>query len=148
MIVSLCSDEFDIFADVCRTLGTPSAVSSGASSPSERGSLVGDFRLHLHVSTCSSSPTTARKASYVTSCATLSVWTQALSSPNSVASGQSAQEGCIIQSDTKQEAQLTCVGAFNIKGASLKQNRTLEGPFTSFFVSFIIWMSSKGVSSS
>ena len=77
-----------------RTLETPSAVSSGAFSPFGRRSPVVDFPRHPHASTCSSCPTTARRASCATSCATLSVWTRALSSPNSAASGQSAPKSC------------------------------------------------------
>lgn len=92
---------------VCRTLETPSAVSSGASSPSERRSPAVDFLLRPRASICSSCPTTARRASCVTNCATPSVWTRASSSPNSVAFGQSAQEACGKTVRTKREAQFT-----------------------------------------
>lgn len=82
---------------VSRTLETPLAAFLGAFSLSARRSPVADFPLHPRASTCSSCPTTARRASCATSCATLSVWTPALSSPNSVAPGQSSQEGCVKQ---------------------------------------------------
>lgn len=86
---------------VSRTPETPSAVFSGAFSQSARRSLVVDFPLHQHALTCSSCLITARRASCVTSCATLSVWTQALSSPNSAAPGQSLQEARVMQPELK-----------------------------------------------
>lgn len=65
-----------------RTLETPWAVFSEDSSPFARRSPAVDFPLRRHASTCSSCPTTAKRASCATSCATLLAWTPALSSPN------------------------------------------------------------------
>lgn len=81
-----------------RTLETHLAVFLGAFSLSARRSLVVDFPLRRRASTCSSCPTTAKRAFCATSCATLSAWTPALSSPNSAASGQSSQESFVQQS--------------------------------------------------
>lgn len=67
---------------VLRTPETPLAVFFGAFLLSAKRSPVVDFPLHLRASTCSSCPTTARRASCATSCAMLSAWTLALSSPN------------------------------------------------------------------
>ncbi len=101
---------------VCRTLETRSAVFLGAFSPSARRSLVVDFPLHRRASTCSSCPTTARRASCATSCATLSVWTQALSSPNSVASGQSSQESCVRRPERRMRLGLPGLEPVTSKG--------------------------------
>lgn len=79
-----------------RTLETPSAVFSEGSSPSERRSPAVDFPLRQRASTCSNCPTTAKRASCATNCATLLAWTPALSSPNSTAAGRTTQRSCVM----------------------------------------------------
>lgn len=79
-----------------RTLETPWAVFSEVSSPFARRSPAVDFPLRQHALICSNCPTTAKRASCVTNCATLLAWTPALSSPNSTASGRSTQHSCVM----------------------------------------------------
>lgn len=71
LVVSLSCATLELTASrLSRTLETPWAVSSEASSPFARRSPAVGFPLRRRASTCSSCPTTAKRASCVTSCAT------------------------------------------------------------------------------
>lgn len=97
VVASMCTSVGYICSNrafpVSRTLETLSAVFLEGFSLFARRSQAVDFPLHQRASICSSCLTTARRASCATSYATPSVWTQASSSPNSVASGQSFAGG-------------------------------------------------------
>ena len=138
VVASLCTSVRYICCNrafpVSRTLETLSAVFLEAFSLFARRSRAVDFPLHRRASICSSCLTTARRASSATSYATPSVWTQASSSPNSVASGQSSQEGCVKQPETSTRL---CIPG--LEPVTSKEHH--EGPTNSPFVSFKNWMS-------
>ena len=128
---------------VSRTLETPLAVSSGVFSPSGRRSLVVDFLLHQRASTCWSCLTTARRAFCVTSYVTLSVWTRALSCLNSVATGQSAQEGRGKKCEPSKRFGLPGLEHAALKGHQLNKRQIIKDLCYVLFTPFVykIWMS-------
>ena len=126
---------------VSRTPETHLEVFLGAFLQSARRSLVVDFPLHQHASTCSSCPTTARRASCATNCATLSVWTQALSSPNSFASRQSSQESCVQQPGSSMRLSKPGLDSDQSEGINYTKGESWR-IYTSSFFSIDNWRSS------